>query len=361
MRRVGSYAIGQVAVAAINATASWIMMTIVGIPYAAVLAVAVGFLGLIPMVGATLGRGAGLHGRALRRAEEGGHRAHLLRGLPADRELRRRAADHAAHGVGAGRDDRRRRARRRRAARRCSAPCWPSRWRPACCCSTKRCSSRGSAGPEPPARLASRRATRPSRGWLGVGVGVRGVHRAPRCLRCPARPGTPAPCAAAARDPGATTATISSSARRTSVSPTHRCRPPSTPTTRACGTAANRRAASAGAGSRRARAPAPRAACRRRPRPAGARRRLKRSGGLSRIAPSTAGSCPCISARSVPKDQPSSHRCGRSWNSANSIAAATSNRSDRASSKAPPEVPRGDVVPRVLKRRTAMSARAGSR
>ena len=55
MRRVGSYAIGQVAVAAINATASWIMMTIVGIPYAAVLAVAVGFLGLLPMVGATLG------------------------------------------------------------------------------------------------------------------------------------------------------------------------------------------------------------------------------------------------------------------------------------------------------------------
>jgi len=44
-----------VAVAAINATASWIMMTIVGIPYAAVLAVAVGFLGLLPMVGATLG------------------------------------------------------------------------------------------------------------------------------------------------------------------------------------------------------------------------------------------------------------------------------------------------------------------
>jgi predicted PurR-regulated permease PerM len=55
LRRVGSYAIGQVAVAAINATASWIMMTIVDIPYAAVLAVAVGFLGLLPMVGATLG------------------------------------------------------------------------------------------------------------------------------------------------------------------------------------------------------------------------------------------------------------------------------------------------------------------
>ncbi len=53
MRRTGSYAIGQVAVATINAFCSWIMMSIVGIQYAAVLAVAVGFLGLIPMVGAT--------------------------------------------------------------------------------------------------------------------------------------------------------------------------------------------------------------------------------------------------------------------------------------------------------------------
>jgi len=55
MRRVGSYAIGQVAVATINAICSWIMMSIVGIRYAAVLAVVVGFLGLIPMVGASLG------------------------------------------------------------------------------------------------------------------------------------------------------------------------------------------------------------------------------------------------------------------------------------------------------------------
>lgn len=55
MRRTGSYAAGQVAVATINAICSWIMMLIVGIPYAAVLAVAVGFLGLIPMVGATIG------------------------------------------------------------------------------------------------------------------------------------------------------------------------------------------------------------------------------------------------------------------------------------------------------------------
>lgn len=55
LRRVGSYAIGQVAVATINAVCSWILMTILGIPYAAVLAVVVGFLGIIPMVGATLG------------------------------------------------------------------------------------------------------------------------------------------------------------------------------------------------------------------------------------------------------------------------------------------------------------------
>ncbi len=55
MRRVGSYAIGQVAVATINAICSWIMMSIVGIRYAAVLAVVVGLLGLIPMVGASLG------------------------------------------------------------------------------------------------------------------------------------------------------------------------------------------------------------------------------------------------------------------------------------------------------------------
>ena len=58
LRRVGSYAIGQVAVATINALCSWIMMSIVGIRYAAVLAVVVGVLGLVPMVGASLGAAA---------------------------------------------------------------------------------------------------------------------------------------------------------------------------------------------------------------------------------------------------------------------------------------------------------------
>lgn len=55
MRRTGGYAIGQVIVATINALCSWVMMTILGIPYPAVLAVVVGLLGLIPLVGATLG------------------------------------------------------------------------------------------------------------------------------------------------------------------------------------------------------------------------------------------------------------------------------------------------------------------
>jgi len=54
-RRVGGYFIGQLAVATINGVLSYLMMTVIGIPYAAVLAVIVGLLGLVPMVGATIG------------------------------------------------------------------------------------------------------------------------------------------------------------------------------------------------------------------------------------------------------------------------------------------------------------------
>ena len=54
-RRVGGYVIGQISIATINGICSFVMMSIVGIPYPAVLAVTVGVLGLIPMVGATLG------------------------------------------------------------------------------------------------------------------------------------------------------------------------------------------------------------------------------------------------------------------------------------------------------------------
>ena len=54
-RRVGGYFIGQLAVATINGLCSYLLMVVLGIPYAAVLAVLVGLLGLIPMVGATIG------------------------------------------------------------------------------------------------------------------------------------------------------------------------------------------------------------------------------------------------------------------------------------------------------------------
>jgi predicted PurR-regulated permease PerM len=55
LRRIGSYIAGQVTVAAINAALTYVMLTILGIDYALILAIVVGLLGLIPMVGATLG------------------------------------------------------------------------------------------------------------------------------------------------------------------------------------------------------------------------------------------------------------------------------------------------------------------
>jgi predicted PurR-regulated permease PerM len=55
IRRIGGYVAGQVAVASINGVCSFIMMTIVGVPYSLVLAIVVAILGLIPLVGATLG------------------------------------------------------------------------------------------------------------------------------------------------------------------------------------------------------------------------------------------------------------------------------------------------------------------
>lgn len=54
-RRVGGYFMGQLTVATINGVCSYVMMKVVGIPYAAVLAVTVGVLGLVPMIGATIG------------------------------------------------------------------------------------------------------------------------------------------------------------------------------------------------------------------------------------------------------------------------------------------------------------------
>ena len=63
----------------------------------------------------------------------------------------------------------------------------------------------------------------------------------------------------------------------------------------------------------------------------------------------------------MPNDQPTSQTSGRSWNSAYSIAAATSYRSPTALSNAPSLVPCSLQVPRVLNRSTASPASAGSR
>jgi predicted PurR-regulated permease PerM len=55
LRRIGAYIAGQVAVAAINAFLTYLMLAILGLDYRLVLALTVGVLGLIPMIGATLG------------------------------------------------------------------------------------------------------------------------------------------------------------------------------------------------------------------------------------------------------------------------------------------------------------------
>ena len=55
IRRVGSYVGGQITVASINAVCTFILLTILRLPYSLVLALIVGVIGLIPLVGATLG------------------------------------------------------------------------------------------------------------------------------------------------------------------------------------------------------------------------------------------------------------------------------------------------------------------
>lgn len=53
-RSVGNYVIGQVCVAVLNATYAFIVMSILRVPYAALLAFVVGFLAFIPLVGGVI-------------------------------------------------------------------------------------------------------------------------------------------------------------------------------------------------------------------------------------------------------------------------------------------------------------------
>jgi predicted PurR-regulated permease PerM len=55
LRRIGGYVAGQVAVASLNGFLTFILVTILDLPYGLVLSIAVAILGLIPLVGATLG------------------------------------------------------------------------------------------------------------------------------------------------------------------------------------------------------------------------------------------------------------------------------------------------------------------
>jgi predicted PurR-regulated permease PerM len=55
IRRIGGYVAGQVLVATINAVCTFILLTILGVPFSLVLSISVGILGIIPLVGATLG------------------------------------------------------------------------------------------------------------------------------------------------------------------------------------------------------------------------------------------------------------------------------------------------------------------
>ena len=55
-RAVSGYVFGNLLISLIAGTAAWLMLFILGVPYAEVLGLFVGFADLIPLVGATLGR-----------------------------------------------------------------------------------------------------------------------------------------------------------------------------------------------------------------------------------------------------------------------------------------------------------------
>lgn len=54
-RRVGGYVLGQTAVAVINGVLAYVMLVILGLPFSTVLAVLVGLLALIPIIGTVIG------------------------------------------------------------------------------------------------------------------------------------------------------------------------------------------------------------------------------------------------------------------------------------------------------------------
>ena len=113
--RIGGFVSGALAVAFIAASTSYVFLLILGLPYALALAVFVGLLDLIPLVGATIAAIA-VSSLGFIDSRARASRASFPRRLPAVRELRHLPTGDAACGRRA-----RPRHRRRRTHRRCPA------------------------------------------------------------------------------------------------------------------------------------------------------------------------------------------------------------------------------------------------
>ena len=150
---VAGYVAGALTIAVIAGVATYIVLTILGVPFRAPLAVIAGLFSLIPLVGATIA--AVLIGVVTVFENFPTHHdrlGDLGDRLPADREPRDPAADPEAHGERAPVHHDRRGAVRRHAARRASARSSRSRWRrrSRSCCASTSTSARCRSSPEPP-------------------------------------------------------------------------------------------------------------------------------------------------------------------------------------------------------------------
>ena len=92
---VGNYVIGQAVVALLNATFAFIVMSIVGVPFAVLLAFVVALLAFIPLVGGMIAGVIVTLIALTRRLADGGGLRHLLLRLPAVRGLLHLPAHHA--------------------------------------------------------------------------------------------------------------------------------------------------------------------------------------------------------------------------------------------------------------------------
>ena len=127
-KAVSGYVFGNLLISLIAGVATWIMLLIVGVPYAATLGLFVGFADLIPLIGATLGAVPTILFAFLHSVPAGITAIDLLHRVPAVREPRAAGHDHGAHRQAQPAGRARQRADRRRALRlpRC-APRHPGR------------------------------------------------------------------------------------------------------------------------------------------------------------------------------------------------------------------------------------------